>query len=75
MIQFIRGAARPPTARSYRAVARRVRELADQLDAHADPHTPRERAALTLAINILARITRILSRRHHGRPIHDDADR
>lgn len=49
---------------SYQAAARRVRRMADALEARSAPQTPREQAALTSAIHTLSHYAQDLSRRH-----------
>jgi len=62
--QYPKDASRPLRPGSYRAAARRLREFADQLDARADPQSPREQAALTGAIHRASQYAQDLSRRH-----------
>lgn len=49
---------------SYRAAARKLRHLADQIERRADAQSPRERTYLTRAINGAAQHARSLSDRH-----------
>ena len=72
MPQFPRQSTRPLTARSYRAAAARIRELADSIDAHAEPATPQDKRALTQSIHGLAHAARDLSRRHRGVSVAQD---
>lgn len=55
---------RPLRPEAYRAAARRLRAMADRLDACAAPETPRERASLTRAVHVLVDFSRTLSARH-----------
>jgi hypothetical protein len=66
--QFPRQSSRPLTARSYQAAARRLREIAVQLERYAAAEQPREKAALTRAVHGLTQMARVLSRRHRGLP-------
>ena len=49
---------------SYRAAARRITELASNVDAKAEASTPRERATRTRTINALLAAARRLHRRN-----------
>lgn len=49
---------------SYRAAARKLREMADQLDARADPQSPRELASLTGLVHRISLYGQHLSARH-----------
>lgn len=62
--QYPKDSARPLRPGSYRAAARRLRKFADQLDARADPQSPREQASLTSAVHGLSHYAQLLSRRH-----------
>lgn len=66
MTQFTRQSLRPLSARNYRAAVRRVRELADAIEAHAEATEPREKATRTRAINDLSHVARDLARRNRG---------
>jgi hypothetical protein len=55
----------PPAA--WHAAARRLRAIADQLDARAAATTSHERAALTRCVNALALYARALAARHRAR--------
>lgn len=68
--QFPRQSSLPMSPESYRAVSRRLRRIADQLEARCTPQTPHEKAALTTAVHQLTYAARALSARHHGRPIY-----
>lgn len=57
---------RPMPPRSYRAAARAIREMADQLEARADAQSARERAARTEVIHRLSLYCRRLRERHRG---------
>lgn len=69
--QFQRRAEQPMQPSSYRAAARRLRQMADALEARAEPTTPREKAALTSTLHTLEMYVRRLVARHHGRPTGD----
>lgn len=58
---------------SYEAAARRLRRLADRVEATAHATTPQERRARTLAVHALARAARELSERNR-RGNDDDTD-
>lgn len=49
---------------SYRAAARRLRHIADDLERRAEPTTMREKQALTRVIHSLADMVRVLRQRH-----------
>lgn len=49
---------------SYIAAAKRLRALADRIEATAHAQTPQERRAQTLAIHAMAQHARHLSERH-----------
>lgn len=53
-------------AESYRAAARAIRRMADDLEARADAETARERAARTRVIHRLSLYCRQLSARHRN---------
>lgn len=55
---------RPLRPEAYRAAARRLRLIADRLDACSAPETPRERASLTLTVHGLLHFSRLLCARH-----------
>jgi len=55
----------------FRSATRRIRELADSIDAHADATAPREVATRTRAINDLSRVARDLARRNRGLSVAD----
>lgn len=55
----------PP--KSYQAAVRKIRGIADDLEARCNPQTPREQAALTLTIHRLAAFGTALSQRHRKR--------
>jgi len=74
MPQFVRQSRQTMTPESYRAVARRLRKIADQIEARCTPQTPHERAALTTVVHQLTHAARALSARHHGRPIYSESD-
>lgn len=46
---------------SYIAVARKLRALADRIEATADARTPREKQARTRAVNAAAHTARLLA--------------
>lgn len=52
---------------TYQAAARRLRQIADQLEARCEPQTPRQKAALTSAVYGLSRYARQLSDRHRSK--------
>jgi hypothetical protein len=52
---------------SYRAAARAVRKMADQLERYAEAETPRECGIRTQTINRLSRYAQHLSQRHRRR--------
>ena len=66
MIQFPRQSTRPLSPRSIRGAVRRIRQLADLIEAHADAIEPREKATATQAINGLASASRVLMQRRMG---------
>jgi hypothetical protein len=49
---------------TYHAAARKLRTIADQLDARSAPRTPRQKAALTSAVYGLSRYAKTLADRH-----------
>jgi hypothetical protein len=59
---------------SYRAAARKLRKIADALDARCEPQSPSDKAALTSAVHRLTHTARALSARHHGRPIYGPSE-
>ncbi len=52
---------------TYQAAARRLRQIADQLDARCEPKTPRQKAALTSTVYGLSRYARHLAEKHRRR--------
>jgi len=54
----------PMQPSSYRAAARKVRQMADDLEARADAETPREQASRTSVIHRLSRYCQHLSQRN-----------
>lgn len=69
MPQFPRRSTLPMSPESYRAAARRLRKMADDLEARCTPQTPREQAALTSTLTGIARYTWHLVCRHKRLPI------
>jgi len=57
----------PMQSSSFKAAARTLRKMADQIEARADAETPRERAARTSAINRVALYAKHLSQRNRRR--------
>ncbi len=51
-------------AEVYRAAARRLRKIADQIETRCEPRTPRQKAALTSAVYGLSRYAQNLSQKH-----------
>lgn len=49
---------------SYIAAARRLRELADRIEATAQAETPREKQARTRAVNAAAHVARALAHKN-----------
>ncbi len=49
---------------TYQAAARRLRQIADQLEKRCKPKTPRQKAALTSAIYGLSRYAQHLAQKH-----------
>lgn len=67
MPQFTRHSTRPMQPESYRAAARKLRRLSDQIEVRAASDTPQERRALTRSIHSLGHFVRALVARHNGR--------
>lgn len=74
MPQFTRRALQPMRPSSYRAAARKLRRVADLLEARAEAADPRAKQALTRAIHGLAHFAHALSRRHRGIPLYAPVD-
>jgi len=51
---------------TYQAAARRLRKIADNLDARCAPKTPRQKAALTSTVYGLSRYARQLADKHRS---------
>lgn len=68
--QFARRALSPMQPESYRAAARRLRKIADKLEARAGALTPHEMAARTNILHTLGHFVRALIARHDRRPLH-----
>lgn len=68
--QFPRRALSPMQPESYRAAARKLRAIADKLEARAAAETPHEQAARTNIIHTLSHYVRALVARHHRRPLY-----
>ena len=51
-------------AASYKAYAKKLRELADKIEAHAEAETSQEQRSLTLAVNGTAQAARLFYGRH-----------
>ena len=49
---------------TYQAAARKLRKIADNLDARCKPRTPRQKAALTSAVYGLSRFAQALAKKH-----------
>lgn len=64
MSDFPRRSTLPMQPSSFRAAARKIRRMADQLEVSAEAETPRERATRTRTIHRLAQYTRHLSQRN-----------
>lgn len=64
MPQFAKQSSRPLSPESYRAAARKLRRIADDLEARCTPQTPREQASLTRTIHVLLQMARHLRDRH-----------
>ena len=58
--QFAKRKDLPMTPESYRRIAKRLREIADDLEAHCTPQTPDEERALGFIIKNLADYARSL---------------
>lgn len=69
MPQFPKRSTLPLQPESYRAAARRLRRIADKLEARAAPRNPIEKTALSNIVNNLYHTSRRLWCRHTGRPI------
>lgn len=65
MPQFAPRATQPAQPETYRAAARRLRRIANDLDARCEPQTPQERRGLTRVVHALAHFARALSARHN----------
>jgi len=66
MPQFQPQRLKPLSPRALRGALRRIRQLADLIEAHADATEPREKATATRAINGLACASRVLMQRRMG---------
>lgn len=67
MTQFAKRSSQPLRPDSYAYCARRLRALADQIEARGNPGNPRELGALTKAVYGASRFARAFAERHRAR--------
>lgn len=72
MPQFQKRSSQPLSPESYRAAARRLRDLAALVDRYSDARDTRQHQQLTRAIHGLSAASQALSRRHRKQSLADN---